>query len=151
MTFDQLALLAPTGANTVLLRGPKNAREAVKHFGKAPGQPSHQLTYSMDSCTASGVQTRTAHKATGRLCPCSCKRAALVSVGIMQEHACLASFSHFLPTSWLKGRQCLYCIVNVHVSLHCADLQIMFCSSTFGTVSMVSMNLRYLSRPVTFR
>jgi len=38
LTFDQLALLAPTGANTVLLRGPKNAREAVKHFGKAPGQ-----------------------------------------------------------------------------------------------------------------
>eukprot|EP00158_Paraphelidium_tribonemae_P000608 Partr_v1_DN22946_c0_g1_i1_m42397 putative 60S ribosomal protein l18 len=39
ITFDQLALRAPTGANTVLLRGPKNAREAVKHFGKAPGTP----------------------------------------------------------------------------------------------------------------
>jgi large subunit ribosomal protein L18e len=38
MTFDQLALVAPTGANTVLLRGPKNSREAVKHFG-APGVP----------------------------------------------------------------------------------------------------------------
>ncbi|KAL7749577.1 60S ribosomal protein L18 [Sorochytrium milnesiophthora] len=37
LTFDQLALRAPTGANTVLLRGPKNAREAVKHFGPAPG------------------------------------------------------------------------------------------------------------------
>lgn len=37
LTFDQLALLAPTGANTCLLRGPKNAREAVKHFGRAPG------------------------------------------------------------------------------------------------------------------
>ena len=40
MTFDQLALIAPTGANTVLLRGPKNAREAVKHFGRAPGVPN---------------------------------------------------------------------------------------------------------------
>ncbi|WOL10321.1 hypothetical protein Cni_G19076 [Canna indica] len=39
MTFDQLALRAPLGQNTVLLRGPKNAREAVKHFGKAPGVP----------------------------------------------------------------------------------------------------------------
>jgi large subunit ribosomal protein L18e len=39
LTLDQLALRAPTGANTVLLRGPKNAREAVKHFGKAPGTP----------------------------------------------------------------------------------------------------------------
>jgi large subunit ribosomal protein L18e len=35
LTFDQLALIAPTGSNTVLLRGPKNSREAVKHFGAA--------------------------------------------------------------------------------------------------------------------
>ncbi|KAI3873775.1 hypothetical protein MKX03_009860 [Papaver bracteatum] len=33
LTFDQLALRAPLGQNTVLLRGPKNSREAVKHFG----------------------------------------------------------------------------------------------------------------------
>ncbi|RWV90949.1 hypothetical protein GW17_00046807 [Ensete ventricosum] len=39
LTFDQLALRAPLGQNTVLLRGPKNAREAVRHFGKAPGVP----------------------------------------------------------------------------------------------------------------
>lgn len=36
LTLDQLALTAPTGANTLLLRGPKNAREAVKHFGFGP-------------------------------------------------------------------------------------------------------------------
>jgi ribosomal protein L18E len=35
-TLDQLALEKPTGANTLLLRGPKNAREAVKHFGFGP-------------------------------------------------------------------------------------------------------------------
>merc|ERR1711871_646751 len=33
LTFDQLALRDPKGSNTVLLRGPKNAREAVTHFG----------------------------------------------------------------------------------------------------------------------
>lgn len=38
LTLDQLALRAPTGSNTVLLRGPKNAREAVKHFGMGPHQ-----------------------------------------------------------------------------------------------------------------
>ena len=38
LTFDQLALAAPNGSNCVLLRGPKNARETVKHFG-APGVP----------------------------------------------------------------------------------------------------------------
>merc|ERR1712187_26902 len=36
LTLDQLALRAPTGANTLLRRGPKNAREAVKHFGFGP-------------------------------------------------------------------------------------------------------------------
>ena len=36
ITLDQLALRAPTGANTLILRGPKNAREAVKHFGFGP-------------------------------------------------------------------------------------------------------------------
>eukprot|EP00232_Nephroselmis_pyriformis_P022768 CAMPEP_0182864048 /NCGR_PEP_ID=MMETSP0034_2-20130328/6966_1 /TAXON_ID=156128 /ORGANISM="Nephroselmis pyriformis, Strain CCMP717" /LENGTH=186 /DNA_ID=CAMNT_0024996295 /DNA_START=81 /DNA_END=641 /DNA_ORIENTATION=- len=35
ITFDQLALQRPTGTDTVLLRGKKNAREAVKHFGAA--------------------------------------------------------------------------------------------------------------------
>ena len=45
MTFDQLALAAPTGEGVVLLRGPKNSREAVKHFG-APGIPgSHAKPY----------------------------------------------------------------------------------------------------------
>lgn len=36
LTLDQLALRAPTGSNTLLIRGPKNAREAVKHFGFGP-------------------------------------------------------------------------------------------------------------------
>uniref|UniRef100_A0A7N0UTT9 Large ribosomal subunit protein uL15/eL18 domain-containing protein n=1 Tax=Kalanchoe fedtschenkoi TaxID=63787 RepID=A0A7N0UTT9_KALFE len=39
LTFGQLALRAPLGQNTVLLRGPKNSREAVKHFDPAPGVP----------------------------------------------------------------------------------------------------------------
>ncbi|BGP57776.1 hypothetical protein JCM8202v2_005423 [Rhodotorula sphaerocarpa] len=33
LTLDQLALRKPTGANTLLLRGKRNAREAVRHFG----------------------------------------------------------------------------------------------------------------------
>mmetsp|Transcript_11702 Transcript_11702/g.13246 ORF Transcript_11702/g.13246 Transcript_11702/m.13246 type:complete len:177 (+) Transcript_11702:30-560(+) len=36
ITFDELALLAPTGANTILLRGPKR-REAHKFMGKGAG------------------------------------------------------------------------------------------------------------------
>eukprot|EP00401_Gymnodinium_catenatum_P056763 CAMPEP_0117551084 /NCGR_PEP_ID=MMETSP0784-20121206/49009_1 /TAXON_ID=39447 /ORGANISM="" /LENGTH=192 /DNA_ID=CAMNT_0005348113 /DNA_START=37 /DNA_END=615 /DNA_ORIENTATION=- len=33
ITLDQLALRTPKGTNTVLLRGAKNARESVRHFG----------------------------------------------------------------------------------------------------------------------
>jgi len=42
LTLDQLALRTPTGSNTLLLRGPKNAREAVKHFGFGPHK--HKVT-----------------------------------------------------------------------------------------------------------
>ncbi|KAF2102055.1 ribosomal protein L18e [Rhizodiscina lignyota] len=43
LTLDELALRAPMGQNTLLLRGPKNAREAVKHFGFGPH--SHKKPY----------------------------------------------------------------------------------------------------------
>merc|ERR1711902_344893 len=35
ITFDQLALRAPTGKNTLLIQGPRKARTAEKHFGAA--------------------------------------------------------------------------------------------------------------------
>merc|ERR1712142_688115 len=39
LTFDQLALKAPTGKNTLLVQGRRSAREACRHMGKAPGVP----------------------------------------------------------------------------------------------------------------
>jgi ribosomal protein L18E len=44
LTLDQLALRAPTGSNTLLLRGPKNSREAFKHFGMGPHKHKVRLT-----------------------------------------------------------------------------------------------------------
>ncbi|PNY26929.1 60S ribosomal protein L18-B, partial [Tolypocladium capitatum] len=46
ITLDQLALRAPTGGNTLILRGPKNAREAVKHFGMGPHKHKKPLVES---------------------------------------------------------------------------------------------------------
>ena len=40
LTFDQLALQAPLGQGTVLLRSPQKARTAQKYMGKAPGVPN---------------------------------------------------------------------------------------------------------------
>eukprot|EP00466_Bigelowiella_natans_P003176 jgi/Bigna1/52937/estExt_Genewise1Plus.C_130140 len=45
LTFDQLALMCPTGEGTVLLRGPKNARESVRHFGAPGASGSHVKPY----------------------------------------------------------------------------------------------------------
>lgn len=36
ITLDQLAVRAPKGQNTLLVRGPRNSREAVRHFGFGP-------------------------------------------------------------------------------------------------------------------
>ncbi|ODV69648.1 60S ribosomal protein L18-A [Hyphopichia burtonii NRRL Y-1933] len=36
ITLDQLALRSPKGQNTLIVRGPRNAREAVRHFGFGP-------------------------------------------------------------------------------------------------------------------
>lgn len=43
LTIDEVATRFPTGSNTLLLRGPKNAREAVKHFGFGPH--SHKVHF----------------------------------------------------------------------------------------------------------
>ena len=45
LTFDQLALQAPKGQNTILLQGPRKAREAVKHFGAAGVPNAHVKPY----------------------------------------------------------------------------------------------------------
>merc|ERR1712014_169695 len=77
LTFDQLAMRAPTGSNVVLLRGPKNAREAVKHFGFGPhtnkkpyveskGRQSWlQLYAALSQCQISGK----VGAGSGLLCP----------------------------------------------------------------------------------
>ena len=46
LTLDQLALRSPTGSNTVLLRGKRNTREAVKHFGMGPHKHKKPHTIS---------------------------------------------------------------------------------------------------------
>ncbi|KAF8485075.1 60S ribosomal protein L18 [Russula ochroleuca] len=46
LTLDQLALRCPTGSNTVLLRGKRNTREAVKHFGMGPHKHKKPYTTS---------------------------------------------------------------------------------------------------------
>jgi large subunit ribosomal protein L18e len=45
LTLDQLALRSPKGENCVLLSGPRSQREAVRHFGPAPGTRHSHAKY----------------------------------------------------------------------------------------------------------
>ncbi|KAL7410897.1 60S ribosomal protein L18-B [Mrakia frigida] len=46
LTLDQLALRSPKGANTVLVRGKRTAREAYRHFGMGPHKNKKPYTIS---------------------------------------------------------------------------------------------------------
>jgi large subunit ribosomal protein L18e len=69
ITFDQLALRAPTGTNCVLLRGPLKAREVYKYFGRAPGVP-HSTTKPY---TRNSGKNRKIESARGRRKTCGFK------------------------------------------------------------------------------
>eukprot|EP00286_Rhodomonas_abbreviata_P022734 CAMPEP_0181310480 /NCGR_PEP_ID=MMETSP1101-20121128/12608_1 /TAXON_ID=46948 /ORGANISM="Rhodomonas abbreviata, Strain Caron Lab Isolate" /LENGTH=193 /DNA_ID=CAMNT_0023417111 /DNA_START=21 /DNA_END=602 /DNA_ORIENTATION=+ len=69
LTFDQLALRAPTGTGCVLLRGPLKAREVYKHFGRAPGVP-HSSTKPY---TRNSTKSRKFESARGRRGSCGYK------------------------------------------------------------------------------
>lgn len=67
-SLDQLALLAPTGKNTVLLQGKRNTREACKHYGRAPGVPHSKSKPYVRS------KGRNFEKARGRRTSCGYKK-----------------------------------------------------------------------------
>jgi len=46
LTFDQLALQRPSGSGTMLIRGRRNAREVVKHFGTPGAKGRHSKPYT---------------------------------------------------------------------------------------------------------
>lgn len=54
LTFDQLALRSPTGKKTLLMQGPRRAREACRHFGAAPGVPHSNTKYAFILCFVIG-------------------------------------------------------------------------------------------------
>lgn len=68
LTFDQLALLSPTGTNTVLMQGKRNTREACRHFGRAPGVPHSHTKPHVRS------KGRKFEKARGRRTSCGYKK-----------------------------------------------------------------------------
>ena len=65
ITFDQLALRSPKGKNTVLMQGPRKAREAQKYFGPAPGVPHSHTKPRVRSKGRKFEKARGRRKSTG--------------------------------------------------------------------------------------
>jgi|UniRef100_A0AC35EYE0 large subunit ribosomal protein L18e len=65
ITFDQLALRAPKGQNTLFLQGPRKARTAEKYFGLAPGVPGSHARPKIQSKGRKFEQARGRRKSRG--------------------------------------------------------------------------------------
>ena len=66
ITLDQLALRAPTGSNTVLLRGPKKVREVYRHFGHRSTVTSVNTHCNVKPYVRGHGKARTRENARGR-------------------------------------------------------------------------------------
>ena len=66
LTFDQLALRAPTGSNTMLLRGPKKVREVYRHFGHRSTVTSVNTHCNVKPYVRGHGKARTRENARGR-------------------------------------------------------------------------------------
>lgn len=95
-TLDQLALEKPTGANTLLLRGPKNSREAVKHFGFGP----HKHKVRVDPKDNDDEKSRGNGANNYHRSPTFCPRAASSSVLVVADDL-VVSRSKDLDSCWV--------------------------------------------------
>lgn len=100
LTLDQLALEKPTGANTLLLRGPKNHREAVKHFGFGPHKNKVRLDWM-----ARYVEGRTELTIPYRS-PTFSPRAASSSVPVVADARAVSRCKGFFFCTFFSGILC---------------------------------------------
>lgn len=96
LTLDQLALEKPTGANTLLLRGPKNNREAVKHFGFGPHKNKVRLIPAQPDWGKSWTELTIPYRS-----PTSSPRAASSSVPVVADARAVSRCKGFLLHSSL--------------------------------------------------
>lgn len=90
ITLDQLALRAPKGSNTILLRGPKKAREVYKHFGLGPHTVSFRPTSEQAASGASGEEGK------GRMKRGEEKEATCITSYLLRLKCCVSAFLSLL-------------------------------------------------------
>lgn len=96
LTLDQLALEKPTGANTLLLRGPKNNREAVKHFGFGPHKNKVRMIQRPSNWGKGRTELTIPYRS-----PTSSPRAASSSVPVVADARAVSRCKGFLLHSSL--------------------------------------------------
>lgn len=113
LTLDQLALRAPTGSNTVLVRGKRTAREAYKHFGMGPhkNKKPHVISKQVPAASSfpSTVQVLTVAPVY-RLAGAASSRRDVVAVRRVASRS--KGWTSLLPVCAVKGcarSMCLAC------------------------------------------
>jgi hypothetical protein len=130
LTLDQLALRAPTGSNTVLLRGKRSTREAVKHFGMGPHK--HKKPYTISK----GRKVKLNHLPLMRNTPLTCSRSVRTSAwsqaipwlqGVVFPHA----YSHTTTTKQLHPYTCSCSSVVIRRAIVCTSQRRIGCISRY--------------------
>ena len=125
LTLDQLAMRAPTGTNTILLRGRRNTREAVKHFGMGPHK--HKKPYTISK----GRKVRRAH--------------FFLSHRTFTQHSISLSTVRTCPwssqVSWFQGLKILSLECQFHGSRPWSRIMHILFSPTFHTVYEYAANV----------
>jgi len=112
LTLDQLALRAPMGSNTILLRGKRSTREAVKHFGMGPHK--HKKPYTISK----GRKVNIHHSFLMRNVPLTCHRSVRASswsqaISWFQGVIFVTAYSHmFMASQFYPCGYSCFVIVN---------------------------------------
>lgn len=141
ITLDQLALRAPTGSNTLILRGPKNSREAVKHFGFGPHKGKVRFAYLL---YIHKVLHANPHDRSPMLFP----RAASSSVPVVAD-ALAASRSKYRPGRTREKCRELVCGAKGAINIENYALPMYFAWNWRASVSDTKF-YEHITRPVNF-
>ncbi len=120
LTLDQLALRAPTGTNTVLLRGKRNVREAVKHFGMGPHKNKKPYTTSKGRKVCNFVSMLGHHS---RVTFSSSKVVVAESPVASRCKRCIHKSKRLVAGVGLGCRLCMLCVMTLIILCTCFHIQ----------------------------
>lgn len=135
LTLDQLAMRAPTGTNTVLLRGKRTTREAVKHFGM--GTRNSLFILCVIPYHLHQVPTRTRS-------PTPSPRAASSSKVVVAESPVASRYNARSGASVRQYALCIICVMTPIISMHMHLTQRIYARGLFPRRNRMTMRNKNL-------